>query len=193
MGISRIRSSLSSCRCSSVLKRSSTLGGFNAILDFALVGDHLPGQFCIRLGNLVIRVKCIDAFANCARFRSGNGGGNLRIKHPNPAAVALADHGAHILGKIGAVVHHGQKNTADPQALVDALLDALHRLQQLVHALGGQIVRLHGDDNAVRSGQGIQRNETQGGRTVDENIVIVTAIFKLSSFLILRKKSELIP
>ena len=53
------------------------------------------------------------------------------------------------------------------------MMHAVDGLHQLRHALGGQVVRLHGDDNAVGGGQRIDGDHAEGRRAVDEYIVVV--------------------
>ena len=48
-----------------------------------------------------------------------------------------------------------------------------NRGQELRHSLCRQILRLHGNDNAVRSRQCVKGNHTEGRHTIYEDIIVV--------------------
>ena len=48
-------------------------------------------------------------------------------------------------------------------------------LQQLFHALGRKILRLHGNENAVRGRKSIDGQHSQRRHTVDEDVIIVVS------------------
>ena len=54
------------------------------------------------------------------------------------------------------------------------LADALHRAHKLRHILGGQIVRLHGDEHIVRSRQGIDDQHPQRRAAVQQHIIVTS-------------------
>ena len=56
---------------------------------------------------------------------------------------------------------------------VDLPLYLVYRGEQLFQPFGGQILRLNGNNDPVRSGQRIDREHPQGGLTVDEDMGVL--------------------
>ena len=70
-------------------------------------------------------------------------------------------------------VVHRQQEALDGQLRVQLRLDNLDGIQQLGDTLQREVLTLHGDDDRVRRRQRIHRDETQRGRAVDEDEVVV--------------------
>ena len=61
------------------------------------------------------------------------------------------------------------------QSGVDLPTHLTDGLQQLLHPLGRKILCLYGNENAVRSCQGVDGQHSQRRHTVDENVIIVSS------------------
>ena len=70
---------------------------------------------------------------------------------------------------------HAQHHARDGEAGVDTLADHADGLEQLGHALQGQEVRLHGHDDLVGHGQGVDREQAEAGRAVQQHVVELVA------------------
>ena len=100
--------------------------------------------------------------------------GNLGAEHLNFAAVGLPQQGGDLLGKVGAAVHHRQQDAIDLELGVQLPLDLVDGGQQLLQALGGQVLRLNGDYDPVGCGQRVDCEHPQGGLAVDEDMGILS-------------------
>ena len=95
--------------------RSSTF--FALLFKF----HHLLGQIFIALGHLAIGVMGKNAFALGADFLCPDGMGNLGAEHLDFASVGLPQQGGDLLGKVGAVAYHRQKDAVDQQHFLSGL------------------------------------------------------------------------
>src|SRR5690606_12623652 len=59
----------------------------------------------------------------------------------------------------------------DAQAWVEVLLDELDVVEELTQALECVVLALYGDENLLRSHEGIDREQAERGRAVDEDVV----------------------
>ena len=87
-------------------------------------------------------------------------------------AIGLADKCVDLPRQRGAAVHHRQHNAVHLQLRVELPFHAGDGSQKLLQSFGRKILRLHGDNHAVRSGEGIDRQHTQRGHTVDERVIV---------------------
>ena len=99
--------------------------------------------------------------------------GNLRIEHLELAAVGVAEQGGNLLCVVRAVVHHRQQDTVDFQFGIDLPPHLGDGLQKLFQALCGKVLRLNGNQHAVRSCQRVDGQHTQRGHTIQKNIVVI--------------------
>src|SRR2546427_766743 len=107
----------------------------------------------------------------------------------------LSDHGvedlvvAEVLERIGHVasenrpaVIKGREQTQYLESGVEARLNGLDDLEERRHALERVVLRLHGDDHPVRGDEGVQREEPERRRAIDQHVVI--AVDDLASELV---------
>ena len=87
--------------------------------------------------------------------------------------IGLTQERGDLFGKVGSAVHHRQQDTVYLELGVDLPLYLVYRGEQLFQPFGGQILRLNGNDDPVRSGQRIDREHPQGGLTVDEDMGVL--------------------
>ena len=89
----------------------------------------------------------------------------------------LAEVAAHLfvdlVGEAQAAVVHGEQESLYLELRVHARLHDLDCVEQLADALEGEVLALHGDDDAVGCGQGVDRDEAEAGAAVDEDVVVV--------------------
>jgi hypothetical protein len=70
-------------------------------------------------------------------------------------------------------VVHGREHAVDLQPGIEPVLDLLDRLDQEGHRAQGEELADERDDDAVRRGEGVDREEAEGGLAVDEDDVVV--------------------
>ena len=116
----------------------------------------------------------IDAFPLRADLSSSDRMRNIRCKHLDFAAICVPQQGADFFCIVGAVVHHGEQNTANFQLGIDLSPHLVYRLQKLFQALCGEVLRLHWNNHAVRNGKVVDGQHTKGRHTIYEHIVILT-------------------
>ena len=80
-----------------------------------------------------------------------------------------------LLGQIGAFVEHRHQHAVDRQIWVERLPDLADGVHQLRHALEGQVLRLDRDQHRIRGDQGVQRDQPERGRAVDQDVVVLVA------------------
>lgn len=68
-----------------------------------------------------------------------------------------------LAGQAQAAVIHREQETLDLELRVEFALDDLDGVEQLADALQGEILTLHGDDDAVGCRQRIDRDQTERG------------------------------
>ena len=75
------------------------------------------------------------------------------------------------MGKIGSFVKHGQQNALDIQPGVKRVFYAFYGIQQLPQSFQGKKFTLQRDHNGMAGGKGIEGQQAQCRRTIDENQV----------------------
>ena len=114
-----------------------------------------------------------NAFSLGADFLSPDRMGDLCAEYFDFAAIGLPQERGDLFGKVGSAVHHRQQDTVYLELGVDLPLYLVYRGEQLFQPFGGQILRLNGNNDPVRSGQRIDREHPQGGLTVDEDMGVL--------------------
>jgi len=78
----------------------------------------------------------------------------------------------HLAGQIGAVVVHRQQHAFDSEVGIEGSSHPLDGLHELTDSLECQVFALQRDQHRVRGYKGVQSEETQRRRAVDEDVVI---------------------
>ena len=134
---------------------------------------HLLHQGAVGSGGTSVRLMPENALVRCADLCQPHGGRNDSFQHRQVFAEILFDPGHDVSAEVR-VIGHRQEYAANFQLGVDLLTDALHRAHKLRHILGGQIVRLHGDEHIVRSRQGVDDQHPQRRAAVQQHIVVTS-------------------
>ena len=80
-----------------------------------------------------------------------------------------------LIGEIRASVEHRQQHAEDVQLRIEPLFHGAERRHQVGQPLERVIFALHRDQNAVGGAEGVQREQLERGRAVDENVVVAVA------------------
>jgi hypothetical protein len=142
-------------------------GGFSALL----MGEDLFGEFDVTFGSARAGVVGEDRFAETGRLGQADAAWNHRSKNLVPEELLKV--GFHLAGQVGAVVEHGQQNALDAQGVLKGVADPVYGVHEFGNALKGEELALDGDDHGIGGDQGIQREEVEGRRAVDENETVV--------------------
>ena len=81
----------------------------------------------------------------------------------------------YLLRQVGAIVEHGEHNALDRERRVQALAQAFQRVQKLADAFEREVLRLHGDEDGVGRDEGVDGQEIQRRRTVEDREGIAIA------------------
>jgi hypothetical protein len=73
---------------------------------------------------------------------------------------------------VGPAVEHGEENPFGGQPGIEATLHQLHRVHQLREAFQCVVFTLERDEDGVRRSQRVQRQQAQGRRAIDEDVVV---------------------
>ena len=69
-------------------------------------------------------------------------------------------------------VEHGGQNACDLEIGVDPLLDLGQGVHQQGHPPEREVLALQGDQHRLRGGQGVDGQQPERGRTVDQDVVV---------------------
>src|SRR5216683_3171902 len=80
-----------------------------------------------------------------------------------------------LLGEVGAVVVHGEEDSLEGEGGVERLGDAVEGGHELGDAFEGEVLGLHGDEEAVGGDEGVEGEEVEGWGAVEEDEGVVGA------------------
>ncbi len=81
----------------------------------------------------------------------------------------------YLLREVGAVVVHGEENAFENEARIEGLADTVKGAHELGDALEGEVLGLHGDQEAVGGDERVQGEEIERGGAVEEDEGVVGA------------------
>ena len=108
--------------------------------------------------------------AMARRFGQADVARNDRFEHQR--AEARADIVGDLVGQAVAAVEHGQRDADDAELGIEALLDALDRLQQLAQSFEREEFALQRHQQRIGRGQRIERQQAERRRAIDEADVV---------------------
>ena len=111
----------------------------------------------------------MDGQAVAGRLAQAHVARNDRREHL--ALEVLLHLGDDLQAQVGARVEHREHDALNLQAAIERLLHARDRTHQRGDALQRVVFALNRDEHAVGSAQGVDRDQAQGGRTVDEHVI----------------------
>src|SRR3989338_1074024 len=145
--------------------RSSALSPLPSALR--VMGDDLLGEFEITLAAARLRVVEQDGLAVARGFGQAHVPGDDAREHLGAEEVAQVSQD--LARKVGALVVHGEEDPFDGELRVERAPDAHQGVEQLAHTLQGQILALDGHQDRIGRAQGIEGEEVQGGRAVEND------------------------
>ena len=80
-----------------------------------------------------------------------------------------------LLGEVGAVVEHGEDDAFEGEAGVEGLGDAVEGAHQLGDAFEGEVLGLHGDEEAVGGDEGVEGEEIERRGAIEDDEGVVGA------------------
>ena len=81
--------------------------------------------------------------------------------------------GGHLPRQVGAVVEHREQDALDAEIVTEGLPDTVHRIEELGDALEREKLALNRDQHRIGGHQRVQRQQIEGGRAVDHDVVIL--------------------
>jgi hypothetical protein len=146
-------------------------GGSFATLFFracdVVAGKEFKGQFAIGLGSAGFGVIEGYGFAVAGCFGQTDVAGNTCLKElvVEERFEIFID----LLGQIGAVIVHGEKDAFEGKTGVEGLGDAVKSGHKLRDTLEGEVFGLHRDEEAVGGYEGVEGEEIESGRAIEED------------------------
>lgn len=118
-------------------------------------------------------VVCEYAFTRSGRLRGGNGAGHHGLEDAVRLPVLASDGALHVPGEVVAGVVERDEDALHGEAGVYWPPDPRHGLQEAGHAGCREVLGGDRDEDAVRGGQCVDGDYPQGGRAVDDDVVVV--------------------
>ena len=151
--------------------------------------EPAPGLvICTMFQNLLREIKVVGSAARFRRVLKDTDSVARRFGESRaPADAGLVDLvpeelaglalGLHVHGHTptGSWIKHGHDESADDQLGIEPTADHLDHVDQVSHPIKGQELRLHGDEDLVRCGQGVPGQDPQAGRTIDDDKIEVVS------------------
>ena len=115
-----------------------------------------------------------NSFSLCADFLCTDRVWNLRSKDFDFTSIGVPQQSSNLFCKVGAVIHHRQQDTVNLELGVDLPLYLVYRGEQLFQPFSGQILCLNGNYDPVGGCQCVDREHTQGGLAVNQDMGILS-------------------
>ena len=127
----------------------------------------------VGLGATGARVIGEDRFAKTSSFGKPNAAGDNGLE--DLAAEEIAEVGFDLTSEIGAVIVHGKEDTFDLEIGIEGLPGAVYGVHELGDSFEGKEFALNGNENGMRSDEGVEGEEVEGRRAVYDDEVVVLA------------------
>ena len=153
--------------------RAATARGRRTGFLAAGAGDELERHREVGAGAAGGRIEVEDVPAGAGHLGEAHVGAHLGGE--DAIAVALPHPGHGGARQAGAVVDHRRQQPEEPRPEAEAEAQPLGRFEQQVDAVGGERLRRHRHDEAVRSGESVERHHRERRRAVEEDPVVLVA------------------
>ena len=134
---------------------------------------HLLREAGERRGDLAFGIVCEYAFTRSGRLRGGNGAGHHGLEDAVRLPVLASDGAFHVPGEVVAGVVERDEDALHGETGVYLPPDPRHGLQEAGHAGCREVFGGNRDEDAVRGGQCIDGDYSQGGCAVDNDVAVV--------------------
>jgi len=131
-------------------------------------GD-LPGDVPVGLSTGGTGVIGHDGLAIAGRLRHSDGAGDRDSERL--AGEVTADLVRHLSGEAGASVVHREDDGSEDEIRVEIDRDAVDRSHKLADSFKGVVLGLDGQEKLGGGDQGVEREESEGGWAVEDDIV----------------------
>ena len=135
--------------------------------------DDLPGQAHVIPRPLRHNIIKDDGFAETRRFAEFDVSADDGVIYPRSEVVTGLVH--NLPGEIQPGIEHREQHALDTERRIQLALDQAQRIQQLADALQRIVFALNGNEDGAGSGERIEGQQAQGGRTIDQQEIVVFA------------------
>ena len=137
--------------------------------------ENLFGEFDIAFGAVGAGVVGEDRLAETGGFGQADAAGNDGFE--DLVFEELPQVGGDLAGEVGPVVEHREQNAFDFERMVEGLADAVDGVHEFGDAFEGEEFALDGDEDGIGGDQGVEGEEVEGRRAIDEDEVVIVADF----------------
>jgi hypothetical protein len=137
----------------------------------AVSREILAGELEVGLSSAGARIIECDGLAVARCLREPDIAGNHGLEE-KPLEI-LAEGLGNLLGKVCAIVVHGEEDPLDANLGVECGLDALKGGDELGDAFKREVLGLHRNKQSVGGDQDIECKQIEGGWTVENNEIVV--------------------
>ena len=113
-----------------------------------------------------------DGFRGVVGFIHLDGTGNQRLINGDSPFKSLGGHLVDFFGDTGALCVHGNEHPVNPDAGIQPRPGPPDGVDQQFQAFGGEKLRGGGDKHTVVGGQGVDGQQPQRGRAVDDDVIV---------------------
>jgi len=107
------------------------------------------------------------------RFSVAGGLGEADVAGNRGFVEKIAEEGLEFagdsLGEVGAVIIHGEGDAFDEETGIEGLANALDGIEEFADAFEGEILGLHGDEDGIGGDEGVEGQEVEGGRAIEND------------------------
>src|SRR6185503_6107689 len=165
--------SRSAWRCAASVALKSSASGPSRMLARRRAIEHLLCEVTVGLGGRAGRVVLEHRAALDGRF--GVADGLLDARLEDEVSEVLLEHLHRLAAVQGSRVVHRRENALDLDDRIQVLPDHAERVLELDETAEREVLALDGDDHAVRGSERVDREEAEGRRRVDEDVVVAVA------------------
>ena len=137
--------------------------------------EDLFGEFDVAFRPFGAGVIGQDGFAETGRFGQADAAGD-----DGPEDLVLEEFpqvGGHLAGEVGPVIVHGEENAFDGEGVLEGLANAVDGVHEFGDAFQGEELALDGDEDGIGGDQGVEGEQVEGGRAIDQDELVVVADF----------------
>jgi hypothetical protein len=133
------------------------------------MGENLLGEFDVAFRSSGADIVSENRFAVAGGLGEANAAGNHGFEDLawEELPEILRDHAS----EVGAVIEHGEQDSLDAEVMTEGVADLVDGVHELGDPFESEELALDGDEHRVGGDQGIEGEQVEGGRAIDDDVV----------------------